>query len=69
MDKFLTIEVDQVSNTKRQLKVGFLCAANTLEAYEQMEISHPKEHDETLVIKQSEVNQLIIDLNKTARKM
>ena len=66
MDKFLTIEVDR--DSKYPIKVGHLCATSIPDAYEQMGANHPAQ-EEALVIKASEVNQLIIDLNKMARKI
>jgi len=70
MDKFLTIEVDRES--KYPVKVGHLCAKDIPDAYDQMKpaITGPAyEGGEALVIKATEVNQLIIDLNKMARKI
>lgn len=66
MDKFITIEVNR--ETKYPVKVGHLCAEGVEDAYEQMGCNNPVEA-EVLVFKVHEVNQLIIDLNKMARKV
>ena len=67
MDKFITVEIDR--DTKYPVKVGHLCATSVTDAYEQMGGDVPRETDERLVFFPKEINQLIIDLNKMARKI
>ena len=67
MDKFITIEIDR--DTKYPVKVGHLCATSVTDAYEQMGGDVPRETDEKLVFLPKEINQLIIDLSKMARKI
>jgi len=67
MDKFISIEIDR--DTKYPVKVGHLCATSVTDAYEQMGGNIPREEDERLIILPKEVNQLIIDLNKIARRI
>jgi hypothetical protein len=64
MDKFITIEY-----TEGKLIVGYICAKNEVDAHNEVVNSGADPSGELLVFAATKTNQLIIDLNKMARKI
>ena len=58
MDRFITLE-----EHKKRLVVGLLCADDLDDAHNQL-----IDVDKVIVVPESQVNQLIVDINKMARR-
>jgi len=64
MDKFITLEY-----TEGKLIVGHICAKDEVDAHNQVVNSGADPNGELIVFGAHKTNQLIIDLNKMARKI